>query len=179
MFEFLIDCGFYIIYNLIYYCTYIYNIVVQLFESNNYELCYTHLHTKYNQYLPYDKNNIYNDYKFIKIKYIYKNNIYYIVINDYVPNISKYYPPYEPYLLEDQDLNIKKILTATIRYNDDTEKDISDIINKYAGPCNNFYKDLENYKYPSIQDIWGEDVKELNLLTNDVKQIKITNKLTF
>lgn len=181
MFDFLIEYWYSIMYNVLYYCTYIYNIIVQFYKSNKYKLGYIQLHKSYNEYNEYNEYDKYDkqntDYKFIKIKYSYNDNQYFLMINDSILNINKYYPPYDPYLLEDVNLDIKKILTATIIYKDNSEKDVSDIINKYAGPYNNFYKDIHNYKYPTIQDIWGEDVVQLNVLTNDIQEITITDKL--
>jgi hypothetical protein len=177
MFKVIGDFGLYILYHLIYYCTYLYSFIGFVFKSDGYELGTIHVHTNYNEYIEYKKGGIYNNYNFIKINYKYNNHPFTMIIKDTICNIDKYYPPYKQYLLKEVDFNIKKILTATITYNDNMEKDVTDIINQYTGPLNNFYNDITDYTPPTIQEIWGDDVNKLQLLTDDVQDISIIDNL--
>lgn len=166
--------------NVLYLLIYGYTWLMTFFETDNkkYILNKVQLHLTYLNYSIYDKcNKSFPKFKYMKLFYTYNNHPYKLIINSSnISDLNKYYPPYEISYLENVDTNMKPILSATVTTKEPNAvdpTDVTDLVNEYAGPNQDFYKSLQNYTPPKVSDIWGATVVNLYMMTNNVEEINI------
>jgi hypothetical protein len=163
-----------------------YTYILTLFKVNNNKsvLKKIQLHKNYSEFIEYKYYNLglntHNpeyDFKFIKILYTINNKDFILIIkSDNVKDINTFYPPYKPDELQHINLNMNGILSGTVKINNE-EIDITNELNKLAGPMRDFYKSIKDYNLPEIQDIWGYDANSITFLTDEVKEFTINSVL--
>lgn len=166
--------------NIMYYLIYIYTWIVSFGNKENkrYMITSIHLHSDYKHNVLYYKNmKSIPSFRFIKIKYTYNNKSYNMIINSSsISDIDVYYPPYNLDVLDKINTNINPIIAASLVIKDQTNDiDVTELVNEYAGPAQDFYKSIDQLIFPKINDIWGPDIIKLNIITNEVEEITFKN----
>ena len=71
---------------------------------------------------------------------------------------------------------MKPILSATITTKEPNKvdpTDVTELVNEYAGPNQDFYKSLENYNEPTVSDIWGPTAVNLYMMSSNVEEFNL------
>lgn len=121
----------------------------------------------YIPYVNYPIRMLYNYYK-IEIVYKFQQKTYtYIEYN----NSDKAHNVKFPMYSHNELMNISSessVILAELIYNDESRKDITNILLQYQGPKKNFYKDLDSICHIQLSDI---DIDDTPIYTDTVLQI--------
>lgn len=166
--------------NVLYFMIYAYTWLTSIFKTENrlYKLTAVQLHDNYINYTVYNKYKLsIPKFKYMKILYTYNSQPYKLIINSSnISDLKKYYPPYDVSYLENVDTNMKPILSATITTKEPNKvdpTDVTELVNEYAGPNQDFYKSLENYNEPTVSDIWGPTAVNLYMMSSNVEEFNL------
>lgn len=171
-----------IVFNISYYSVHLFVWLKSFipYKPPKYILKNIYLYKNENEYISYDINNFYekpSNFNFIKIDYTYNNKPYKMLINSCkIGSIYNYYPPYEHSKILQSNSKLQKILSANL-ITDNKSTDITNKLNEYAGPMNNFYTDIFNDSEICPIKYAFNNSSKIDIIDDSANSISMNDKL--